>query len=310
MYTIGIDLGGTNIAAGIVNKEQAIIARASTPTKAGRDFDEIISDMGALILELLKDAAISLDEIKYIGIGAPGILDNKTGTVTDNSNIHWVNYPIRQKLQQYIDKPVYLGNDANVAAWAEYRGGCGRGSQNFLMLTLGTGVGGGMVFNGKLYTGSHNIGAEIGHTTFKAGGELCGCGNRGCIEAYCSATALIRDAKRAAETHPESAIAQTKNISAKTVLDAAAAGDALGLALFEEYVDNLAQVTASLINFLDPDIIALGGGVANAGEFLLVPLRRAVPKYVTFAALQQTKILKAEMGNDAGIIGSALLGEE
>lgn len=310
MYTIGVDLGGTNIAVGIVNEKHTITTRASVPTKAGRDFDEIIADMGALILGLLKEQHVRLDEVKYIGIGAPGMLDNKTGTVTDNSNIHWVNYPIRQKLQQYIEKPVYLGNDANVAAWAEYQNGCGRGSKNFLMLTLGTGVGGGIVINGKLYTGSHNIAAEIGHTTFKAGGEKCGCGNHGCIEAYCSATALIRDAKRAAETHPESLIAKAKTISAKTVLDAAAAGDKLGLSLFEEYVSNLAQVIASLINFLDPEIIALGGGVANAGEFLLAPLRREFPKYVTFASLQKTKILKAQMGNDAGIIGSALLGEE
>ena len=171
MYTIGVDLGGTNIAAGIVNEKHTITARASVPTKAGRDFDEIIADMGALILGLLKEQHVRLDEVKYIGIGAPGMLDNETGTVTDNSNIHWVNYPIRQKLQQYIKKPVYLGNDANVAAWAEYQNGCGRGSKNFLMLTLGTGVGGGIVINGKLYTGSHNIAAEIGHTTFKAGGE-------------------------------------------------------------------------------------------------------------------------------------------
>ena len=310
MYTIGVDLGGTNIAAGIVNEKHVITARASVPTKAGRDFDEIIADMGTLILGLLKENNIELDQVKYIGIGAPGILDNKAGTVTDNSNIHWVNYPIRQKLQQYIDKPVYLGNDANVAAWAEYQNGCGKGTKNFLMLTLGTGVGGGIILNGKLHTGSHNIGAEIGHTTFKAGGEKCGCGNRGCIEAYCSATALIRDAKREAEAHPESILARAKVLSAKTVIDAAAKGDKSAIKLFDEYVSNLAQVIASLINFLDPEVIALGGGIANAGDFLLEPLRREFPKYVTFSSLQQTKILKAEMGNDAGIIGSALLGEE
>lgn len=309
MYTIGVDLGGTNIAAGVVNENCEIVFRGSVPTNAGRDFDEIIKDMGGLINRLLKDNNISPDEVKYIGIGAPGVLDNEAGTVTDNSNIKWVNYPIREKLQQYIDKPVFLGNDANVAAWAEYMGGVGRGTKNFLMLTLGTGVGGGMVLNGKLYTGSHNIGAEIGHTTFKAGGEQCGCGNHGCIEAYCSATALIKRAKAALEKDSDSSLAKAPKISAKTVVDAAAAGDRLAVKIFDEYTEDLAQVIASMINFLDPDVIALGGGVANAGEFLLKPVREKYPKYVTFRAMEKTQVLAAKMGNDAGIIGSAVLGE-
>ena len=309
MYTIGVDLGGTNIAAGVVNENCEIVFRGSVPTNAGRDFDEIIKDMGGLINKLLADNNISPEEVKYVGIGAPGVLDNEAGTVTDNSNIKWVNYPIREKLQQYINKPVFLGNDANVAAWAEYMGGVGRGTKNFLMLTLGTGVGGGMVLNGKLYTGSHNIGAEIGHTTFKAGGAQCGCGNHGCIEAYCSATALIKRAKAALEKDNDSSLAKAAKISAKTVVDAAAAGDRLAVKIFDEYTDDLAQVIASMINFLDPDVIALGGGVANAGEFLLKPVREKYPKYVTFRAMEKTQVLAAKMGNDAGIIGSAVLGE-
>lgn len=309
MYTIGVDLGGTNIAAGVVNENCEIVFRGSVPTNAGRDFDEIVKDMGGLINKLLADSNISPEEVKYVGIGAPGVLDNEAGTVTDNSNIKWVNYPIREKLQQYINKPVFLGNDANVAAWAEYMGGVGRGTKNFLMLTLGTGVGGGMVLNGKLYTGSHNIGAEIGHTTFKAGGAQCGCGNHGCIEAYCSATALIKRAKAALEKDSDSSLAKAAKISAKTVVDAAAAGDRLALKIFDEYTDDLAQVIASMINFLDPDVIALGGGVANAGEFLLKPVREKYPRYVTFRAMEKTRVLAAKMGNDAGIIGSAVLGE-
>lgn len=309
MYTIGVDLGGTNIAAGVVNENCEIVFRGSVPTNAGRDFDEIVKDMGGLINKLLADSNISPEEVRYVGIGAPGVLDNEAGTVTDNSNIKWVNYPIREKLQQYINKPVFLGNDANVAAWAEYMGGVGRGTKNFLMLTLGTGVGGGMVLNGKLYTGSHNIGAEIGHTTFKAGGAQCGCGNHGCIEAYCSATALIKRAKAALEKDNDSSLAKAAKISAKTVVDAAAAGDRLALKIFDEYTDDLAQVIASMINFLDPDVIALGGGVANAGEFLLKPVREKYHRYVTFRAMEKTRVLAAKMGNDAGIIGSAVLGE-
>lgn len=309
MYTIGIDLGGTNIAVGLVDENYKIVARDSTPTKIGRDYDDIVKDMGEVANKLLKDNNVSLDEIKYVGIGAPGILDNEKGIATDNSNFHWVNYPIREKLQKYIDKPVYLGNDANVAAWAEYIGGCGKGTKNFLMLTLGTGVGGGIILNGKLHSGSHNIGAEIGHTTFKAGGNLCGCGNKGCVEAYCSATALIKMAEKDVDKYPESVIYKAEKINARVVVDAAREGDEYGVKLFNEYTSNLAQVLASMVNFLDPDVIALGGGVANAGEFLLEPVRKEMVNYITFASMMDTKVLKAEMGNDAGIIGAALLGE-
>lgn len=309
MYTIGIDLGGTNIAVGLVDEKYNIVARDSVPTQIGRDYDEIIKDMGEVSIKLLKDNNVSLDEIKYVGIGAPGVLDNENGIATDNSNFHWQNYPIRQKLQKYIDKPIYLGNDANVAAWAEYISGCGKGTKNFLMLTLGTGVGGGIILNGKLHSGSHNIGAEIGHTTFIAGGNQCGCGNKGCVEAYCSATALIKMAKKDVDKHPDSVIAKAEKINARVVVDAARENDEYGVKLFDEYVSNLAQVCASIINFLDPDVIALGGGVANAGDFLIDKVSAEVPKYVTFSGMMGTKILKAEMGNDAGIIGAALLGE-
>ncbi len=309
MYTIGIDFGGTNIAAGLVNEKYEIVARASVPTLLGRDYGEMVKDMGMLVHKLVNENSLTLDDIKYIGIGAPGVLDNEKGLATDNSNIKWVNYPLRAELQKYVDKPVYLGNDANVAAWAEYIGGCGKGAKNFVMLTLGTGVGGGIILDGKLHSGSHNIGAEIGHTVFKVGGEKCGCGNSGCMEAYCSATALVKMAKKAVEVHPESCIAKADAINAKVVIDAAKAGDKLGVELFDEYVSNLAQAIASIVNFLDPDVIALGGGVANSGDFLLEPVRKEFPKYVTFSAMQNTRVLKAEMGNDAGIIGSALLGE-
>jgi len=309
MYTIGIDLGGTNIAVGLVDEKYNIVARDSVPTQIGRDYDEIIKDMGEVSIKLLKDNNVSLDEIKYVGIGAPGVLDNENGIATDNSNFHWQNYPIRQKLQKYIDKPIYLGNDANVAAWAEYISGCGKGTKNFLMLTLGTGVGGGIILNGKLHSGSHNIGAEIGHTTFIAGGNQCGCGNKGCVEAYCSATALIKMAKKDVDKHPDSVIAKAEKINARVVVDAARENDEYGVKLFDEYVSNLAQVCASIINFLDPDVIALGGGVANAGDFLIDKVSAEVPKYVIFSGMMGTKILKAEMGNDAGIIGAALLGE-
>jgi len=309
MYTIGIDLGGTNIAAGLVDERGKIVDKASLPTLLGRSYDEIVADMGRVAKMLIEKNSLTVEDIKYIGIGAPGVLDNKSGLATDNSNFKWKNFPLREKLQKHIDRPVYMGNDANVAAWAEFVSGCGKGSENFVMLTLGTGVGGGIILNGRLHSGSHNIGAEIGHTVFKVGGNKCGCGNYGCLEAYCSATALIKRAEEEVKNAPASYLATVEHIDAKSVCDGAKAGDELCRRLFDEYVSNLAQGIASIVNFLDPDVIALGGGVANAGDFLLEPLRREFPKYVTFSEMQNTKILKAEMGNDAGIIGAALLGE-
>ena len=310
MYTIGIDLGGTNIAVGIVSENCKIIAKDSTPTKADRHYDEIVSDICMVVNRVLDNNGISLDEVSYIGFGSPGILDNEKGTVTDNSNIHWENYPIRDKIQQQINKPVYMGNDANVAAWAEYIGGIGKGYKSMVMLTLGTGIGGGLVLDGKLITGSHNVGAEIGHSLLIAGGEQCGCGNKGCIEAYCSATALVKFAKRNLGDNPDSILAKKEHINAKTVIDAAKAGDRYASEIFDNYTTNLAQFLGSIINFLDPDIIVLGGGVANADEFLLEPLRKKTPAYTVFPKLVNFNIVKATLGNDAGIIGAALLGRQ
>ncbi len=309
MYYVGIDLGGTNIKVGLVNENREILLYKSIPTLVERGFDEILKDMAELVDEIIKEAGLNLNDIKHIGIGMPGVVDNELGTVNDNSNIRVKNYPIRQRFQQYIDKPVFLGNDANVAAWAEYICGCGKNTKNFLMLTLGTGVGGGIVLNGKLFTGSHNIGAEIGHTTFIEGGNQCGCGKKGCVEAYCSAAALIKMAQRDLDKFPDSVISKAEKINARLIIDAAKNNDKFGVRLFNEYASNLAKVCGSLINFLDPDVIALGGGVANAGDFLIDKVNEEAGKYVLLSDLMNTKILKAQMGNDAGIIGAALLGE-
>lgn len=310
MYVFGIDLGGTNIAVGLLNEKYEMIAHDSTPTLVERGFDAIIDDMGMLMHRLLNKTGISENEIKYIGIGTPGTGNNDTGLANDNNNIGWKNFPLRAKIQKHLNKPVFMGNDANVAALAEYKMGSGKGSKNFLMLTLGTGVGGGLIIDGKLYTGSHFIGGELGHMVLRAGGDKCGCGMNGCIEAYCSASALIRHAKENLALHPESIINRAEKISARTVIDAAKAGDKYGIEIFDQYVSDLSDALTGFVNFLDPDVIALGGGVANAGEFLFAPLIRNFKQNAIFAEFVGTKLVKAEMGNDAGIIGAALLGEE
>ena len=310
-YTIGVDLGGTNVAVGIVDQQRNIIIKGSTPTQLDKRFETVMKDMGALINKLLKENNISLDECKYIGIGSPGQPNNTTGIMSDNSNLHWTRVPMRTELQKYVDLPVYMDNDANVAAWAEYLEGCGRGTTNFVAVTLGTGVGGGIIINKALYSGSHGIGAEIGHMILVKDGYICGCGNKGCAEKYCSATAIIYKTKELLATgkYNDSVLASTEKITAKSVIDASKSGDKLGVLVFDWYVDSLAHLVISIINVLDPDVIALGGGVANAGDYLLKPLLKEIDKHIMYIDTPYAEVKIAQMGNDAGILGAALLGE-
>ncbi len=307
MYIIAIDLGGTNIAAAILDEQYNILLKDSTPTLLGRPYEQIADDMGKLILKLVDKMGISIDEVLRIGIGAPGVPNNETGFISDNSNFHWQNFPLRKHIQQFINKPVFMANDANAAALAEFVLGSGKGATNFVMLTLGTGVGGGIVIDKKLYTGARFIGGEIGHYPLKAGGRKCGCGNDGCIEQYCSATALIKRATELVKDYPASILAKLDKITAKSICDAARNNDELGKKVFDEYVCDLAYTVAGLVNIFDPDVIALGGGVAGAGDFLLNPVREQFIKRTIHSQLVKTKIVCAQMGNDAGIIGAALL---
>ena len=307
MYIVAIDLGGTNIAAAVLDEKFNILLKDSTPTLLNRPYEEIADDIGKLILSLISKAGISADEVLRIGIGAPGIPNNQTGLISDNANFHWQNFPLRAHIQKFLNKPVYMANDANAAARAEFTLGSGKGSNNFLMLTLGTGVGGGIVIDKKLYVGSRFIAGEIGHYPLKAGGRKCGCGSEGCIEQYCSATALVKRASELLAEYPDSTLNKTQKITAKSVVDAARENDALGKKVFDEYVCDLGYTLAGLVNMFDPDVIALGGGVAGAGEFLLEPLRKFFITKTIHSTLVDTKIVCAQMGNDAGIIGAALL---
>lgn len=312
-YRIGVDLGGTNIAAGITDAEGKLLYKDSVPTGAERGFAAVMADMGHLIQSLMRQNNIAVEDCICAGIGSPGLPNNDTGYMSDNANLHWTDVPMRTELQKYIDLPVYMDNDANVAAWAEYLLGCGKGTKNFVAVTLGTGVGSGIVVNNTLYSGSHRAGAELGHILFEKDGYLCGCGKKGCVEKYCSATAIIFKAKELLATgkYEDSSLAKTDpvQISARTVIDAARAGDRLGKEVFDWYVDNMALFIVSIYNIFDPDVIALGGGVANAGDFLLAPLHGQIQKYLLIEDVPYGAIRIAEMGNDAGIIGAALLGK-
>lgn len=313
MYNIGIDLGGTNIAVAIVSDGGEIVAKDSTPTLRERDVDEIIKDMASLCLKLLKEKNINLDNINSIGVGSPGIPDPVNGVIVYANNLNFDNTSVRNKLQKYINKPVYVENDANLAAIGEYEFGAGKKYKDLVAITLGTGVGAGVIIDGKIIGGSFHAGAELGHIVIQVGGEPCTCGRNGCWEQYSSATALIREAKRVASTFPDSKLNEISknninNINAKMVFDAMELGDEKATELIENYYDYLASGLVNIINIFQPEVIVIGGGISAQKEKLTKPLREKMVKEIYGGENAfKTHIKTATLGNDAGIIGAAML---
>ena len=319
MYYIGVDLGGTNIAIGIVNEQYEIVKKGSTPTKPERGADPIIEDMAALAKKLVAEMGISMDEVAYAGVATPGTANSDTGVVEYANNIPFLQYPLADKLSALLDgKPAYIENDANAAAKAEAMAGVAAGAPFSVMITLGTGLGGGIVIDGKVYSGFNYAGAELGHIVIEKDGRLCSCGRKGCWEAYSSATGLInmtrdkieecRKAGRA--TLMEKMIGgDLDHISGKTSFSAAKQGDEAGAEVVNEYIDYLACGLANIINIFQPDVLSIGGGICREGDYLLNPLNERVFKEVyTKDREPKTKLLIASLGNDAGIIGAAALG--
>lgn len=312
MNYIGIDLGGTNIAVGIVTAQGEVLAKKSIKTGAARPFEAIMKDMADCTISLLKENNIDFKDIKSIGIGTPGSINTEKGTLVYANNFKFgTNVPMRELMQKYIDKPVYLGNDANVAALGEVVAGAAKGHKSAVMVTLGTGVGGGIIINGEIYEGQYSAGAEIGHIMLIHNGEQCTCGRKGCWEAYASATGLIRQTKAAMLANPDSLmnkLTNIENISGKTAFEAARKGDAVGQAVVKEYIEYIAEGLVDMINIFRPEILIIGGGICNEGEYLLKPLREFINKYVYGGNLQpEQKLSVAKLGNDAGIIGAALV---
>lgn len=316
MYYIGVDLGGTNIAAGLVDENGKIFSKGSVPTGRGREYQEIIKDMAALILELIKGQGLEVTDFKSIGVGSPGVPDCKEGKIVYASNIKLRDVSLREELGKYIALPVYVNNDANIAAYAESVAGAAKGYKTSVTVTIGTGIGSGIIIDGKIFSGFNNAAAELGHMVLKMDGEPCNCGRKGCWESYASATACIRQTREAAEKHPDSLInrlvdGDLDKIDAKTAFDAAKQGDRTAVAVVDTYIRYIGEGLANIVNSFQPEIIVIGGGVCKEGEFLLEPLRKYL-KENTFAPAHNIKIagLKAaEMGNDAGIVGAAMLRE-
>ena len=311
MVRIGADVGGTGIQMGVVSDAGKIISRDSIPTRSDLPIEDQVAQMADCVVRTAAAAGFSPEEIDSVGFGIPGIA-TPSGEVVKCPNMHWSHVPFATLFHQHLDVPIFLDNDANVAALAESVAGISKGTSSSVFLTLGTGIGSGIILNGRIWSGAHGIGSELGHTIFSLDGDLCTCGNHGCLERYTSATALIRMAREAVADHPDSAVlaaagGDPANINAKIVIDAAREKDPLAVSLYDRYIRNLGQAIANVVNFLDPEIIVLGGGVSKAGSFLLDAVRTEYRKYVLYQDQPMPPVELAILGPDAGIIGAAML---
>lgn len=309
-YYLGIDLGGTFIKGGIVDDQGVIILRDKLPTQSEKGGSGVVANIVALCKNLMNKANLSSSDLVGVGIGVPGMIDSEKGEVIYSNNLGWNNFSIASMVSECLSLPVKIANDANVAALGETKFGCGSAYSNSVMITLGTGVGSGIVIDGQLFEGNRSAGAEIGHTVIVAGGEQCTCGRRGCLEAYASASALIRDTKRVMEKHPQSKLWEASSLDAvtgKTAFDYYDK-DEYAKAVVDHYIEKLGTGIVNVANAMRPEIIILGGGVCSEGERLINPLQQILNQNV-FAGDKgpAVKILTAELENDAGLLGAAAL---
>ena len=313
MIYIGIDIGGTGIQIGVVDEQGTILERGGIVTRTDLPVEDQIREMAECALDVLGRSGYTLDDLKAVGVGVPGVVDPRTNCIAFCNNMGWHQVPFQEIFRRYLDKPVYVDNDATVAGLAESICGLSAGTNSSVFVTLGTGVGSGIVINGKVWSGAHGVGSELGHVTLEVDGEPCTCGTSGCLEQYCSATAIIRMARHQVEGHPESLIlafssGNPARITAKAVFDAAKEGDTIALRVFRRFVHYLSMGLVSVIQFLDPEVIVLGGGVSKAGSFLLDAVREEVPRHLQYKDMDYSRIELAQLGADAGIIGAAMLG--
>lgn len=308
MY-IGIDLGGTNIAVGLVSDNGNIIKKAQVPTLLPRDYREIVKDMAELTNRLLKEEGLNIDDVDGIGIGCPGTIDSKKCEVAYANNLKMHHTPVAEELKKYFDVPISMLNDADAAAYGEYVIN-GEGVDSFVFITLGTGVGGGIVINGKVYRGFNGAGGELGHITLVHNGLECNCGNIGCWEAYASVTALIKQTTQAISDNPDSLMKKLAEkegkVSGRTAFDAAKAGDEAAKQVVEQYIEYVASGLVSIINVFQPQKLVIGGGISKEGEYLLNPIKEYCIAHEYNKYLDRVDISIATLFNDAGIIGAAL----
>ena len=316
MKYVGVDIGGTNLKAGLADENGQLLAVQKMKVASITDQQSLAWTIVAMTQELAKSAGVPLDEIAYVGVGVPGTVEIRSGSIGYTCNLPLRDVPLRKLFHHYLPIPLYIENDANCAALAEYYVGAGRDSKRFVTITLGTGVGAGIIHNGKIYHGANGMAGEVGHTVIQRNGLPCPCGRHGCWEQYASASALKRMTAEAVAAHPDSILARVVaendgHVSGQSAFIAARQGDPVGQRICDEYVGYLACGIVNVVNVFQPDALAIGGGVSNeADEQLLLPVQRCVEREsIPCAKNRRTRIVKAELGNQAGIIGAALLGK-
>ncbi len=313
-YSIGVDLGGTNIVCAIVNYQGKIVNRLKVPTLAERGKEATIKRIIETIHENIVQSSVVPDDIIGIGIGAPGPLDVKRGMINFAPNLPgWIDVPLRKKLENEFNMKVVLENDANAAAWGERCFGAGQGVNNLVCFTLGTGIGGGIIIDGKIYHGNNYGAAELGHMTVNKDGPRCNCGNYGCLEAYSSATGIKNRIKNRIREGIKSDFLNFdedklfESLRLKSIFEAARKGDRLTSIVVEEAISYLGIAIANITNILNPEMVVLVGGITNEGEKLLIPLKGEVKKRAFYSNYKSLKIVIGELGGNAGVLGAAAL---
>lgn len=312
MYRVGVDLGGTNIKIGIVDSRYRLIDQGLCRTNVKLGAESVIQEIVRQVYGILSKNEISGSEVAGVGIGCPGLVRIETGTVLYSNNFDWQDLPLKARLQEMMPWPVEIRNDAQCAVLGEMKAGSAVGYKNVVLVTLGTGVGSGIVVDGKILEGESG-GGIAGHNVIKKNGRECTCGRRGCLEAYASATALISETKRQLKQHPESLIAELcagdpDNIDGKTPFLAAGQGDPLGKKIIEEYIEALGNGLANLINLFRPGKVLISGGICNEEDALLIPLNRKVRENCFAPDWLPIPLVEiARLKNTAGIIGAASL---
>lgn len=311
-YYVGIDLGGTFIKAGVVDENYNIVAKASIPSQIDGNDEGVADRMAECAGKAMAELGLTIADIASVGIGAPGAVDSKNGVVVYANNLDFHNTPLGEYLEARLHTSVYVENDANVAAYGEALAGAAAGIANVVVITLGTGVGGGIIIDGRIYTGFNQFGGELGHTVIEYNGWPCTCGRNGCLEAYASATGLVKMTRLAMEANPDSKLWEVAptldDINGKTAFDAMRLGDQAGTEVVDKYISYLGCGLANFVNIFQPEVLLIGGGICKEGETLLAPLRKIISEQSYSLPGQPTcELRKCALGNDAGTIGAAML---
>lgn len=312
MLYIGIDVGGSSIKGGLVNEDGTLLYKTSKPIADKKDADSLVQLMVELCNNILDYTETDISDIIWIGCGIPGPCDKKQGIIISTTNLGFENFNLSEALKEHFDTQIFIGNDASCAALGECTSGATKNTSSSVILTLGTGIGAGIILNNLIYSGFNDIAGELGHTVIKVGGKQCNCGKRGCFETYASASALVEMTQELAKDGNAKILELCNNniddIDGRTIFEAVRQGDAGAKTTLDEYIEYLGTGVVNIINTFQPEMLVIGGGLSNEGDDLLNPLREYVMKNEFCSKVCRTKIVRAKLGNDAGIIGAAMLG--